>query len=212
MGPEVRILYSPLYLTTSSLFFLKLSRLYMASVDILNPFILSWEGGFVDDPCDAGGATNKGVTIATWRSQGYDKNGDGVIDVHDLKMISDHDACTILKRNYWDRWKADDIEDQSIANILVDWVWGSGSYGIRIPQRLLGVQVDGIVGSKTISALNSQDPRELFDKIHNRRREYLESICKCRIANQKFLRGWLRRLDSIQYGYLICNGGRRIEC
>ena len=47
----------------------------MANVDILLPFILKYEGGFVNDPADSGGATNKGVTIATWRSVGYDKDG-----------------------------------------------------------------------------------------------------------------------------------------
>ena len=35
----------------------------MANVNVLLPFILKWEGGFVNDPADAGGATNKGVTI-----------------------------------------------------------------------------------------------------------------------------------------------------
>ena len=40
----------------------------MAKVEILLPFILKWEGGFVNDPADAGDATNKGVTIATWRN------------------------------------------------------------------------------------------------------------------------------------------------
>ena len=56
----------------------------MANVDILLPFILKYEGGFVNDPADSGGATNKGVTIATWRSVGYDKDGDGDIDVQEI--------------------------------------------------------------------------------------------------------------------------------
>ena len=42
----------------------------MAKIDILAPFILSYEGGFVNDPLDRGGATNMGVTIATWKSVG----------------------------------------------------------------------------------------------------------------------------------------------
>ena len=42
----------------------------MAKVNLLLPFILRWEGGFVNDPMDKGGATNKGVTIATWRKVG----------------------------------------------------------------------------------------------------------------------------------------------
>ena len=52
----------------------------MADVDKLLPFILAWEGKFVDDPDDRGGATNMGVTLKTWRSVGYDKDGDGEKD------------------------------------------------------------------------------------------------------------------------------------
>ena len=40
----------------------------MAESKIVQPFILSWEGGYVNDPADKGGATNKGVTIGTFRS------------------------------------------------------------------------------------------------------------------------------------------------
>ena len=115
----------------------------MAKIEPLGKFILSWEGGYVNDPADRGGATNKGVTMATWRAQGYDKNHDGVIDVKDLKLITDQDAINIMKKNYWNRWQADLIASQPIANCLVDWVWGSGVWGIKIPQDMLGVKADG---------------------------------------------------------------------
>ena len=39
----------------------------MANAKLLQPFILRWEGGFVNDPLDRGGATNKGITIGTFR-------------------------------------------------------------------------------------------------------------------------------------------------
>lgn len=39
----------------------------MADVRKLKPFILKWKGGFVNDPADLGGATNKGVTIDTYK-------------------------------------------------------------------------------------------------------------------------------------------------
>ena len=110
----------------------------MANVYKLAPWILKWEGGFVNDPADLGGATNMGVTIGTWKSCGYDKDGDGDIDVDDLHLITREDVVNrVLKPHYWDRWKADLITSQSVANILVDWVWASGAHGIKIPQRLL---------------------------------------------------------------------------
>ena len=58
----------------------------MAKVELLAPKILQWEGGFVNDPTDHGGATNMGVTIATWKQVGYDKDGDGDIDVDDIRL------------------------------------------------------------------------------------------------------------------------------
>ncbi len=180
----------------------------MAKCSTLWPFIKSFEGGFSDHPADKGGATNMGVTIGTWRKQGYDKDGDGDIDVDDLRLISEADAQRIFRLNYWNRWKADDIKDQSIANILVDWVWGSGAYGIKIPQRILGVEIDGKVGPKTLAALNSRNPEELFAKLKKEREEYFQRICTVTPSNKVFLKGWLRRLDSIRYGSLRLNAAK----
>lgn len=172
----------------------------MANVNQLAPFILKWEGGFVNDPADLGGATNMGVTIGAWKSCGYDKDGDGDIDVDDLHLLTREDVVNrVLKPHYWDRWKADDIKSQSVANILVDWVWASGAHGIKIPQRLLGVSVDGIVGPKTLAAVNARNPRELFDMIKIARFDFIEDICRKRPANNKFKRGWMNRINDIAY-------------
>lgn len=181
----------------------------MADIGILSPFILSFEGGFVDHPNDKGGATNKGVTIATWRAVGYDKDGDGDIDVDDLRLLTDADVVgRVLRPHYWNRWKADAIRSQSVANLLVDWVWASGAHGIRIPQRVLGVKSDGIVGPKTLAALNNSDQHALFDRLHRERVAFIDGICSRDTSQGCFRKGWLRRLNAIGYGSLLDNGCR----
>lgn len=173
----------------------------MADVKLLSPIILKWEGGYVNHPNDKGGPTNKGVTIATWRKVGYDKDGDGDIDIDDLKLLSNDDVVNrVLKPSYWDRWKADQINNQSIANIVVDWVWGSGSWGIKFPQRILDIKDDGIVGSKTLAAMNDYpDQSELFKKLWLRRKQHFEDIVKADLTQAVFLKGWLNRLNDFKY-------------
>ena len=72
--------------------------------------------------------------ISLWKQQGYDKNGDGVIDVEDLKLISPEDVVEhIFRLYYWNRRQADRILSQALANIQVDWVRFSGRWGIVMP-------------------------------------------------------------------------------
>lgn len=179
----------------------------MAKIEILAPFILSFEGGYVNHPNDPGGATNRGVTIATWRAVGYDKDGDGDIDVADLKLITPADAVNrVMKPHYWDRWQADRIKSQSVANIVVDWVWGSGAHGITGVQKILGVKVDGVVGEKTLAALNARKPEELFNAIHRARIDFIENLVARRPTSACFRKGWLRRLEYIRFCSLVHNG------
>lgn len=172
----------------------------MANIDKLAPFILRWEGGFVNDPVDKGGATNMGVTIGTWRSVGYDKDGDGDIDVDDIHLLDKEDVIErVLRPHYWNRWRADEILNQSVANILVDWVWASGTYGIKRPQRILGVTADGIVGPKTLAAVNSMDPMELHFRIKNDRIKFIDEICQRDPSQERFRKGWMNRINALVY-------------
>lgn len=166
----------------------------MADYKKLIPFILRWEGGYSNDKDDLGGMTYKGVTLATFRSvYGSDKK------VADLKAMTDQQWQHIFKTRYWDAWHADMIRDQSVANLLVDWTWGSGSYGIKIPQRMLGVTVDGIVGNKTLAAINSRGGKTLFKELKEERIAYIGRICKTRPQNKKFKQGWLNRIEALKY-------------
>lgn len=179
----------------------------MADIKILAPYILSWEGGYVNIPNDSGGPTNRGVTIATWRIYGYDKNEDGVINTTDVKLITEYDAIyVVMKPGFWDKALADQIQDQSVANIIVDWMWGSGvSKTIKRIQKILGVKQDGIVGPKTLGAINSANSKTLFNKIWTARQNFYCKIVDANPVQKKFLKGWLNRLNGIRYGSLKLN-------
>jgi lysozyme family protein len=165
----------------------------MADYKKLKPIILKWEGGWANDPADSGGCTMKGITIGTFRAYfGRTKT------CNDLKKLTDNQWDTVFINGYWNKWLADKINNQSIANLLVDWFWTSGKYGIKYPQQVLGVTADGVVGPKTIAAINDYpNQKELFDKLWNRRKRYFEAIAKGK--NQKFLKGWLNRLNDFKY-------------
>ena len=167
----------------------------MANAAKLAPSIERWEGGFANHPSDKGGATNKGVTIATFRSY-YGKNK----TVEDLKRMTYDQWYKIYKNGYWDKWCADEIQSQSIADLLVDWCWVSGKYGIIYPQQVLGVKADGIVGSITLAAINTHpNKKELFEKLWNRRKQHFEAIVKSNPSQKVFLNGWMNRLNSFKW-------------
>jgi len=178
----------------------------MANAEILKPFLLSWEGGFVNDPDDRGGATNKGVTLKTFRTVfGQYKT------VYDLKNITDAQWLKVFKKFYWDKCMGDAIISQSVANILVDWYWCSGIKAIRSVQGLVGTVADGMIGAKTIAAINNYNGTQydLFDLISLNRKAYIDKIA---VGSQaKFKRGWMRRLNGIQYRKLVYNNGKIVQ-
>lgn len=164
----------------------------------LIPFIKKWEGGFVNDPADLGGATNKGITLKTYQVY-CTKRGLSKATPESLKVMPDKHWIEIFKSMYWDRWRADEIYSQSIANILVDWVWASGVHGIKRVQNKIGVLPDGIVGTKTLTAINAEDPEVLFKVLKKARTDFIEEICHKRPANLKFRKGWLNRINDLKF-------------
>ena len=121
----------------------------MADFDKYAPKLSDIEGGWVDDPDDNGGATNRGVTLTTYRTFfGQHKTKE------DLKNMPDHEWRFIMK-SFWDECSGDHITNQTIAEFLVDWRIHSGGIAIRKIQAAFSLKPDGIVGPLTLGALNA---------------------------------------------------------
>ena len=178
----------------------------MADFKLFFNRLLQEEGGYSDDPADPGGPTKYGVTLAEWIKQGYDKNGDGKIDAEDVKLLDTNDAYKIAKEDYWDPVAGDMINSQDVADVVFDWGYNSGTKtAIKYLQRTLGFMngdVDGIIGTKTIQATNSTDPKQLFDTLKQNREAFYRAIVTKDPSRQKFLKGWLIRNNSFVYGQI----------
>lgn len=169
----------------------------------LTDFILSFEGGYVNDPDDRGGATNKGVTLRTFRAVYGSK-----MTIADLKAITTAQWQHIFTKYYYAPIGGDQITDPNVANILADWAWMSGTTNvIKKLQALLGTPADGIVGPKTLALINNREGASLFDILKQRRRKFYSDLVTANPKQKKFLNGWLRRLACITYGRLTLNGG-----
>ena len=109
----------------------------MASFDKYAPKLKRWEGGFANHPADPGGATMCGVTLATFRAwYGQDKTAE------DLRRMTETQWRHIMKTGFWDKCWGDQITNQSVAEIIVDWCVNSGTGMIRKVQEIVGTKVD----------------------------------------------------------------------
>ncbi len=155
-------------------------------------FGIARKRGWSDDPDDPGGATMIDVTLTTYTAY-CKRKGRRAPTKSDLRAISFAEWCEILKTMYWDRCRGDEIDSQGVAEMIVDWVWASGPGVLKNVQRLLGTTPDGIVGPKTVAAINASDPSALFESLRSLRERHYRQ-CK---GSWKYLRGWLRRLNAL---------------
>lgn len=158
----------------------------------------SFEGGYVDNPHDPGGATLKGVTQAVYTAwlahQGHPNAA--------VRGASDADIRAIYRAQYWNAVRGDDLY-VGLDLVMVDSGWGSGPVtAIMWLQRLLGVDVDGQFGSLTLAALQPHaNSAELINELCTRRMAFFQSLNTWRY----FGVGWTARLNGIHTKALEMN-------
>ena len=178
----------------------------MANYFILVPFLLKAEGGLSRDktdtaskyPCPTpyqgktGWHTNKGITYQNWvLTFGRSKDDR-------FYIMTSEDWSKITKPKYWDKWKACQIHSQKVANVLVDYVFNSGSYGIKNIQKLIGVNPDGVVGPKTLEAVNKQQEKEFLTRLYNERYRFYDAIIRNNPSQVKYKKGWYNRVAELK--------------
>lgn len=172
----------------------------MASFEKFAGKLLHLEGGFVNHPKDKGGPTKYGVILATWKEYGHDKDGDGDIDIDDIKLLTEEDAKNVAKNIFWDFFQADKILNQSVAEFIVDWGYNSGRKTVAlIVQKLLDVPVDGKFGKITLSVLNGIPQEPFFEKLKAARKDFINGIIARRPDQKVFYKGWMKRISSFEF-------------
>ncbi len=174
--------------------------------------VIKHEGYYANVPGDKGGETYMGVA----RNLHPDWEGWAVIDLyksevgkikHNAKI--NVDGLTFLvkefyRHTFYHTYRIEAIKNGALQEIIFDWCVNSGYWGSSGVQKVLNrffdydLKLDGVIGNKTIAAINSCHPEQLFNGIKHARIHYYQTIAK-KGKNQKFLKGWLKRIESIIY-------------
>ncbi len=155
-------------------------------------FTLKHEGRYSNHPADQGGKTRFGITEATASRAGLD-----------FKIIKLKDAKVIYKVMYWDKVQASKL-NPDLAVVVFDQAVNCGvrsasrrlqrayNVGLQGRERL---KVDGVVGPKTIKAVNSEWLFVLHHFIVMTYNFYGDLVAR-KPHQAVFLRGWLKRVNS----------------
>ncbi len=133
--------------------------------------VLSHEGGYVNNPNDKGGETNKGITHTTYDS--YRKNKG--LPLRSVKYITDEEVSDIYYNNYYKASGADKINNPKLATYVFDT---SVNMGVSRAKDFLD---------------KSGGDLEKFESL---RRAKYEEFAKANPKQAEFLQGWQNRVTS----------------
>lgn len=156
---------------------------------------LQFEGGYT---VDNGGPTNYGVRQDIYNSYAK-KNGLASKDVRNLKYGEVKD---FYKQNYWEGPKIN-LLPREIASSVFDYGVNAGQgKAIMAVQEIVGAKPDGVIGPKTIKAINKYVEANGVELLHkqildNRVEHYNKLVINNPQKYQKYLSGWLNRVNKI---------------
>lgn len=143
--------------------------------------VMGHEGGYVNHPNDPGGETNWGITARTARAYGYEG---------EMRQLTREQARDIYHKGYWQRARADRLPGP-LAFQLFDAAVNHGvGNAIRMLQRAVDELDDGLVGSRTLTAVKRRPVNEVLLRFAAERLEFYTRLTRF----DTFGRGWVRRV------------------
>lgn len=158
------------------------------------PFILRWEGGFVDHPADPGGRTNRGVTQRVY-SAWCARQG---LPNRDVKHIDDAEVHAIYRSGYWLPPRCD-LLGQPLDLVQLDTAVNMGpGRAVRFLQQAVGCGIDGDFGPTTQAAAAQCSVGDAVAAYCDLREAFYRRIVAAKPDQAVFLRGWMNRLNSLR--------------
>ena len=151
--------------------------------------VLKHEGGFVNHVKDPGGMTNLGVTKATWEEWvGHP------VDEKAMRALTPADVATMYKRKFWDKI-AGDLLPKGIDYCVFDAAVNSGpGRASKWLQGVVGVDMDGSIGPKTLAAVKSFNPEQFISDYCRRRLSFMQDLPTW----ATFGKGWTKRVIEVE--------------
>jgi lysozyme family protein len=154
--------------------------------------VLKSEGGYVNDPADNGGETNLGVTIGAWGAY-----LGRAIKPGEMKALTPDAVKPFYKAMYWNKVGGDKLPP-SVAYAVFDFAVNAGvSRAAKFLQRAVGAVDDGVVGSGTLGMVAKADPAKLLQNFTSQKIAFYTDLAQRNPSQQKFLKGWLARVDEV---------------
>lgn len=151
--------------------------------------VLKHEGGWADHPKDPGGATMKGVTLASFRRYVNPK-----ATKEDLKKITDQQLSTVYRRNYWDAVLGGELPD-GLDYAMFDFAVNSGpSRAVKYLQKIVETSQDGRIGPATLRAIEENNVFDLIERLCDARMEFLKKLGTW----PTFGKGWTSRVSAVR--------------
>jgi lysozyme family protein len=195
--------------------------IYQLEADYNSAFkeLLKYEGKFQAQKSDSGNfyngkliGTNYGITPGAYKAY-YKKEPTAEI----IKSLTPVTVSPIYKKNYWDKIRGDEINNDSVAKLFLDAVVNSGTSQIKSIKHIINAtggkktvaETSTPLTSAEVKILNALPQDIVFKNFKAYRETFYKELVKKKPTNSVYLKGWLSRLNKHVYSGAVTKSNRK---